>query len=448
MNRICIFLLCLVLLGLYSTPILAQNADYPPSPAPAKATDSIVIIYGGTAHIGNGSVINNSLITLKQGKIEGIADMTNIRLDLQGKKAIDATGKHIYPAIVAANTTMGLVEVAAVRATRDQYEVGDLNPNVRSIIAYNTDSHVLPTIRSNGILLAEVAPLGGTISGQSSVVQLDAWNWEDAAYATDIGLHLYWPRFVAAPNYEDEDEEAPTEKSNKYLEGIKELNGLFAEAKAYCQDKHAQTNLKLEAMCGLFDKSKKVFIHAEFIKEIIDGVNFAKQWGLNPVIIGGTDIWLATDILKENKIPVVINRTHNLPKRSFEDVDLPYKLPKILQDAGILYCITMGDGWDSFWDQRNLPFNAGTAVAYGLTKEQALAAITSNPAQILGIHDKTGTLEIGKDANLLISEGDILDMKTSNITNAFIQGRAVDLDNKQKALYRRFMEKYKKTIKQ
>ena len=157
---------------------------------------------------------------------------------------------------------------------------------------------------------------------------------------------------------------------------------------------------------------------------------------------------MATDILKENNVAIVINKTHALPSRSHEDVDLPYKLPKILQDAGILYCITVGSGWDGFWDQRNISFEAGTAAAYGLTKEEALMSITSNAAKILGIDETVGTLEKGKDATLIVSKGDVLDMRTNHMEQAFIRGRSVDLDNKQKKLYRKFMNKYDKEIKQ
>lgn len=160
------------------------------------------------------------------------------------------------------------------------------------------------------------------------------------------------------------------------------------------------------------------------------------------VIVGGDDAWMATDILKNNNIPVIVKRTQALPSRSDEDIDLPFKLPKLLQDAGVLYCITIGDDSDAFWDQRNLPFHAGQAVPNGLTKEEAIAAITSSPAKILNIEDRTGTLEKGKDANIIVSTGDVLDMRSSNIEHAFIQGRAIDLDNKQKALYRKFMDKY------
>ncbi len=425
-------------LFLATTSILAQTNSVP---TPAKAQSETIVLRGGTAHIGDGKVIENSIIVFENGKITMAADATMVKMDFTDKKVIDITGKEVYPGFVAASTSMGLMEIAAVRATRDEDEIGGLNPNVRSIISYNTDSRVIPTVRSNGILIAQVRPEGGRIAGTSTVVQLDAWNWEDAVYKIDDGIHLSWPHIYSFKGWWANP--GGIEKNEKYSEEVTQIKDLFDQAKAYCQsNKHDEKNLKLSSMCGLFDGSQQLFIHVNMIKEIIEAVNFSKKYGVKIIIVGGEDAWMATDILKNNNIPVVIKRTQSLPSRSDEDIDLPFKLPKLLQDAGVLYCITLGDGSDAFWDQRNLPFHAGQAVPNGLTKEQAVTAITFNPAKILNIADKTGTLEVGKDANIIISTGDVLDMRTSNIEYAFIQGRAIDLDNKQKALYRKYMEKY------
>ncbi|MGB0839416.1 MAG: amidohydrolase family protein, partial [Chitinophagales bacterium] len=266
-----------------------------------------------------------------------------------------------------------------------------------------------------------------------------AWNWEDATYKEDMGVHLNWPNLYRFTGWWAEP--GPIENNKDYDKYVGEIKNLFDEAKAYCAGGHSTTNLKLEAMCGLFDGSKKLFANVNIIKEIIDVVNFAQEYGVDVVIVGGDDAWMCTDILKQYDIPVMINKTRNLPSRKDEDYDLPYKLPKILQDAGVLYCLTPGQG-SGFWDMRNLPFDAGIAVAHGLTKEEALMSLTSNSAKILGIDKTVGTLEVGKDATLIVSKGDILDMMTSHVEQAFIRGRMVDMENKQKALYRRFMDKY------
>ena len=406
--------------------------------SPAKPQSKSIVITGATIHVGNGRVISNGYIAFDKGKITAIGEGAASNTD--GADVINATGKQVYPGFICPVTTLGLVEIEeGAKGTVDDEETGDLNPNVRSIVAYNTDSKVIPTVRSNGILLAQPTPNGGTLSGQSSVVQLDAWNWEDAAYKTDIAVHLNWPivrpprrRVPATP---DAGAESPDEARLKQLDDI---DNLFNAAKAYAEAKPAVVNLRFEALKGLFNGNKKLFINVDGAKEIIEAVTFAGKLGIKAVIVGGKESYLVTNLLKQNNVPVIIRETQTLPARDEDDVYLPYKLPKILQDAGVEYGLT-GTG---FWRQRNLPFEAGQAVGYGLTKEQALSMITINNAKILGIDKTTGTLETGKDANLFISGGDALDMITLNVEQAFIQGRNVNLDNLHKQLYKKFSDKY------
>lgn len=407
------------------------------NPAPALPQTKSILLLNGTAHLGDGKVIENAAIGFKDGKINLVADATVVRLS-QG--AYDTTiyvnGKHIYPGFIAANSTIGLNEVELVRATNDYNEVGKLNPSVRSIISYNTDSKVTPTVRSNGVLLAQTVPQGGLISGNSSVVELDGWNWEDAAYKMDIGLHINWPDMTTYKFQNGPTEEEQKKNTDKAL---LEITNLFNDAKAYSELKSSSPeNLHLEAMRGLFNGTKKLFVNANNIKQIIASVNFCKNYRVSMVLVGGADAWRITGLLKENNIPVIIGRTHAVPSRQDEDVDLPYKLPYLLQKAGILFCNTV----EGFWQVRNLMFNAGTDAAYGLTKEEALEAITSSPAKILGIDSTVGTLGQGKDATLIVSDGDVLDMKSNNIVQAYIRGKNINLDNVQKQLYSKYMTKY------
>lgn len=422
--------------GLLLGTILAYGqADISPAPAQSKP----VIITGATIHVGNGQVINSGYITFDKGKITAIGEGS--APNTAGADIVDATGKQVYPGFICPITTLGLVEIEeGAKGTVDDEETGEVNANVRSIVAFNTDSKVIPTVRSNGVLLAQPTPSGGLISGQSSVVQLDAWNWEDAAYKTDIGMHLNWP--VIRPNNRRRPvptpgvpQESPEERMQKALDVI---YNLFTEAKAYADIKPAVINLRFEAMKGLFNGSKKLFVNADGAKEIIQAVTFAKKMGISEVIVGGKESYLVTNTLKDNNVPVILRETQTVPDKEDDDVYLPYKLPKILQDAGVLYGLT-GTG---FWRQRNLPFEAGQACGFGLTKEQALSMITLNNAKILGIDKTTGTLEVGKDANLFISKGDALDMITIDVTTAFIQGRNINLDNLHKQLYKKFSAKY------
>jgi imidazolonepropionase-like amidohydrolase len=406
-----------------------------PTPAP-KQTEPI-LISGGTIHVGDGRVLENHLIAINGGKIEMVVSQT-VGQGFPNYKIIDATGKHIYPGFIAPATVLGLVEIESVRATIDHTETGELNPNARAIIAYNTDSEVIPTVRGNGVLMSQIIPLGGTLSGQSSVVQLDAWNWEDAAYKTDEGVMLNWASAYSNSGWWAEP--GDTHKNERYNEQVLRLTKLFDEAQAYAKKEIVtEKNLRLEAMKGLFDGSKKLYIHVSYAKAIVEAVVFAKKYNLQPTIVGGEDAYLITNFLKENNVAVILHRVQSLPMRTDDDYDQPYKNAIALQNAGIRYCLSMDGGWQ----QRNLPFQAGQAVGAGLDYEKAVGAISLNAAKILGIDKICGSIEQGKEATLFISEGDALDMRTNKVTQAFIQGRNVILDDKQKLLYRRFQEKYK-----
>ncbi|MCW3083426.1 MAG: amidohydrolase family protein [Bacteroidetes bacterium] len=398
----------------------------------------------GTAHIGNDSVIQNSMIGIKDGKIVEVVDASKAQVTGTYDEKIDATGKQIYPGFIAPNSTLGLTEIDAVRATNDFHEVGTTLPNVRSLIAYNTDSKIIPTVRTNGILLAQITPRGGLISGTSSVVVLDGWNWEDAAYKIDDGIHVNWPR-IQSRKYLDEDNiyPGPYEKNKDYTKQTNDLQKLFADAKAYNEtDVKEEKNLRFESMKGLFTGEQTLYLHVNNVKEIIEAVNFAKTNMIKKVVIvGGRDSWMVTDLLKENNVAVMVSRLHDLPEHPEDDVDLTYKLPYLLQKAGVMYCLN-NEGDMEAMGTRNLPFLAGTAAAYGLTKEQALRSITLNTAKILGIDKTTGSIEVGKDANIFISTGDALDMRTNNVTQAFVKGVSIDLNNDQKELYEKYKKKY------
>ncbi len=407
-------------------------------PVPAPKQSQPLLISGGTVHIGNGQVLENQIIAIKDGKIEMITGAQTTR-DFAGYKQVDAKGKHIYPGFIAPATNLGLVEIEAVRATIDNVETGTLNPNARTIVAYNTDSEVIPTVRNNGSLMAQIIPSGGLISGQSSVVQLDAWNWEDAAYKSDEGLTMNWPNVYSGGGWWAEP--AEIKKEDKYKEQVQSLTRLFDEASAYAKKASpTEKNLRFDAMKGLFDGSKTLYINVAYAKGITESVLFAKKYGITPVIMGGEDCWLLTDFLKENKISVILQRVQSLPLRNDDDIDQPYKNGAILAKAGIPFCFSM----DGAWQQRNLPFQAGQSVGYGLSYEAAVRALTLDAAKILRIDATCGSIEQGKDATLFISEGDALDMRTNKVTYALIQGRILTLDDKQKGLYRRFQEKYKK----
>ena len=428
------------LLSIALLPVGAQEVIYP-----AKEFKGKTFITNGTIHVGNGTVIENGTVVISNGKITSVG--AGAGSPGSDARVIDAKGKHIYPGLILANTDIGLKEIAnGVRASNDYTELGEFNSNIRAITAYNTDSRVMAVLRSNGILLASVAPQGGSVSGSSTIVQLDAWNWEDAAYQMDAGMHITLPsfisrgggrRFAGFPGFPGA---GGADGGKSALEKVEEIKSFFRQAKAYIQEPvHSNVNLKLEAMRPLIEKKQKLFVHGDQIKQMLIAIDFAKEFGVDVVIVGGSESFQIADLLKANNISVILDQCLNLPATEDDDIDQPFKTPAALQKAGVLYCISDDDANTRY---RNLSYNAGIAATFGLTKEEALSAITLNAAKILGVEGKTGSIEVGKDANIVVSEGDLLDMKSSTVTDALIQGRQINLDNKQKQLYERYKYKY------
>ena len=402
-------------------------------PAPAPDQNESIAIVGGKIHIGNGQYIDKGVVLFDKGKILYVG--TDLSKASSAKQKLDASGKHVYPGFIATDTQLGLAEIEQVKATIDSREIGRFNTNVRSIISYNTDSKIIPTVRSNGVLMAQIIGQGGLISGQSSVVQLDAWNWEDAAYKKDQGIFLNWPY----PNVNGRERSQEERREDTYLKDVKSLQDYFSEALAYNANPDiTEMHMGYEAMRGLWTGTKTLYIRVQHAKSIVQAVQFAQKFNLKPVLVDANEAMKVSSFLKENDISLLLGRTHNLPFSADEDIDMPYKLPALLQHEGIPFCISN----EGFWQQRNLMFQAGQAIAYGLPYEDAVASISLNAAKILGIDKQCGSLEIGKDATLFVSDGDALDMRSNKLIHAFIQGREIDLDNKQKELYRRYRSKY------
>ena len=409
---------------------------HPIVPVPAVDQSEPIAITGAVIHVGNGMIVNDGIITFDKGLITAVG-VAGGGINLVNHALIDVEGRHVYPGFVLPNSTLGLIEVNSVRATSDVLEEGDINASVRSAIAYNTDSEIIPANRFNGILTAQVAPQGGLISGSSTVFKLDGWNWEDAMLAENVGLHLHWPSYVQRRR-NSETGLFETVDNENYEGQTQLLHSLFQDAQAYSGQ---LLNLNLLAMQPLFNGVTKLFIHADEAKQIISAIRFARSYGIQDIVlVGGADALSVKDFLLAQNVPVIYERIHELPQREWQDVDMPFKTPFLLHDAGIK--VGIGGGATSIDRQRNLPFFAGTAAAYGLNRETALAMITSVNAEILGVADRVGTLEVGKDATLFISEGDALDMRTSQVLGAYIQGRDIDLYGTQQQLYERFRVKY------
>ncbi len=394
-----------------------------------------IAITGATAHLGTGLAVENAVITFAEGKLTYVGPQAGAP-SLAGHTVIDAKGKDIYPGFIAMDTRLGLVEIDAVRATDDMREVGYLNPNARSLIAFNTDSEIIPTVRNIGVLTAQVTPDGRGLAGQSSAMSMDGWNWEDAVIGMDEGMHLHWPSdfrmtgWWAAPG--------GMKKNEKYDEQVQSIQQYFEEAQAYAKTASPVDNPRFQSMKGVFAGSQTLYIHASFAREIEDAIAFAEHYKLKPVLVGGQDAYLLTDLLKEKGISVVVGPVHALPERGDDMVSQPFETPGQLHAAGIPIAFSVGGAWE----QRRLPLNAGHAVGFGLPYEEAVKGLTLTPATMLNIADRVGSLEKGKDATLFISKGDALDMRTNILEQAWIGGREVDLRSRQTELAKKYKEKY------
>ena len=421
---------------LFSIAAVAKTATAQIIPAPPQSTP--IAIVGATAHLGTGTAVEDATVTFADGLITYAGPSASAPA-LDGHTVIDATGKDVYPGFIAMDTKLGLIEVDAVRSTRDEQEVGYFNPNARALIAFNSDSEILPTVRNLGVLIAEVSPDGGGLAGQSSALYLDGWNWDKSAVGRDVGMHLHWPSAYYATGWWAEP--GGIKKSEDYAEEVRKLDTYFGEAKAFQSESAggaAIDNPRFRSMAGLFDKRQKLFVHATYPREIEDAVLFGERHGLEVVLVDARDAYLVKDFLYEKRIPVVCGPVHALPERADDLVSQPFETPAELYKAGIPIAFSLSGAWE----QRRVPYHAGHAVGFGLPYEEAVKGLTLSPAQMLSIDDKVGSLEAGKHATLFVSEGDALDMRTAIVERAFIEGRDIDLSSRQTKLADKYRAKY------
>ncbi len=401
---------------------------------PAGVQAQLLLVETGRADLGDGRSISPAYLLARGDTILYIG--TERPQIQEPVTVIRQPQSRLYPGFIGCNSSVGLEEIEAVRATVDKREVGVFNPHVRSLIAYEADSEIIPTLKSNGVLLAQITPEGGRISGSSSLMALAGWNWEDAVCISDLGVHVYWPDNHIFTGWWAE--VGPIEKNKQYLDEVSEIRNFLYAAEAYGkQGRPLPSNLRFEAMREVFSGKRRVFVHTQMAAGMRDAVELLGQFGIRPVIVGGRESWMIPEFLAARQIPVILRGVHNLPSRIDEAVDQPYRTPAVLHEKGVQMAISV----DGSWQQRNLPFHAGHAVGYGLPYETAVAAISGSAAAILGA-ERYGVLKPGGSATFFISRGDALDMRTNDVTHAYIRGQAADLDDKQKALYRRFSKKY------
>lgn len=421
--KISLFVLCL-----FGTSLVFTQVPY-----------KRILLNNGFVHVGNGDIISNGVIGITEGRIKLVRNALayTIRKN-EWDTIIDLGGQHVYPGFVASNSTLGLTEIDAVRATNDFHEVGEFNPHIRSLVAYNVESKVIETVRTNGVLLTQACPRGGKISGTSSVFHLGGWNWEDAVVKKDDGIHLNWPTAIKFVSWHNK----TLKKNESYADQKAEIMLFFEAAKAYAKEDKLDQDLRFEAMRDLFKGNKRLYIHAEHVQQLVDVIEFCKQMDLKfPVIVGGYDSYLVSERLRDAQIPVMLQRLHSLPKNEDDPVDLPYRLPALLKESGVLFCL-QNEGDMEAMNARNLPFLAGTAHAYGLSEEEAIRSISLSVCEIMGMEKHFGSIEAGKKATLFVSSGNALEMLTNQVTLILMDGRFIELENHQQRLYEKYKKKY------
>ncbi len=412
---------------------------------PAPAQDHPILIKDGTLHTVTNGVLEGYDILFENGKITRIEESISATPNME---VITADGKHIFPGLIVSVSTLGLVEVNAMRASVDYNEAGDMTPEVRANVSYNPDSELIPVTRSNGVLFVNSMPAGGRIPGQSSLMKMDGWTWEDATFQHPTALHLNWPDMWINTNPKSKKSVKDQEKEQQ--EFITKLDEFVDKVRRYEQSKSYGSktrshdeyrDLRLESMIPYVNGDKPIFVHAFDVRQIESAVYWAKKHDMKIAIVGGWDAWRIPDVLTSHDVPVVIESVLRLPWRRHSHYQESYTLPKRLHDAGVSFCISSAGNAFQAAHVRDLPNHAAMASAYGLPFDEALKSITQSAADILGVGDKIGSLEVGKDASLFLSDGHILEI-TTNVERAFISGADIDLNDRHKTLYSKYTKKY------
>ena len=426
------------------TVISAVVAPLLPSGATAQVRMTVppqsqpIALQGATIHTVTNGVIENGTILFNNGVITAIG--TDVQLPA-GTRVVDASGKHIYPGLIDAYSTVGISEIGSVDVSSDTNELGDFNPNVRAEVAVNAESRHIGTTRSAGVLVSLTTPGGGLISGMSSALNLEGWSWEEMSLESAAALNVNWPNPNPRRGGRGGGRGGGAGDAPTYEERVQELKDFFAEARAYrdavAAGEEVRSDSRYAAMIPALNGEIPVVVAADGAAQINDAITWGQGEGVRIVIRGGRDAIHVADRLVSENIPVILTSTMAAPGRAYEGYDGAYSMPARLYEAGVKFAISGGAG--ALYTNR-LPWEAGVAVAFGLPEEEAVKAVTINAAEFMGLDDRVGSLEAGKQATLLITTGNPLDM-TTNIEQAYIQGRELDMNDIQKHFFEKYMVK-------
>jgi imidazolonepropionase-like amidohydrolase len=419
----------------------------------ADALAETILLKDAIVHTVSGKTLSPGWVLIQDGKIQGVIDASG-PVDFKyptSTVVVDLKNLHLYPGLIALNTALGLSEISGVRSTRDTTEVGDYVPDVQSWIAVNPDSELIPVARANGITHIQPAPQGGIVAGQSGLVVLDGWTMEQMAYKKPVALHLYWPSMeldtTSKDKFKDKSKwKSPEDQAKERQNKLKQLEDFFDEARAYAQARQVAgkngaaepaLNPSWEAMLPFVRGELPIMIHAGEVRQIKAAVKWAESNKYKMILAGASDAWSVAELLATKKIPVVYEDTFAQPARDFESYDVHYKAPELLRKAGVTFAFGMGSTTFDAALIKNLPYSAAQAVGFGLPREDALKALTLVPAQMLGVADRLGSIEPGKDATLFASDGEILDIRAS-VKRMWIAGKEINLDTRHTRLYQKY----------
>jgi imidazolonepropionase-like amidohydrolase len=399
-----------------------------------------VVIRGARIVPVSGPVIENGTIVLADGKIASVGAAAAVP---GVAEIIDGTGKTVYPGLIDALTTVGLVEIPSVSGTVDTTETGDVNPQARAWIAVQPHSELIPVARANGITAVLTAPLGGLVSGQSALLRLAGSTPDALTIKQPVAMHAVYPtgrapfdisRLFEEPELKTFEDRVKERRQNQEKE-LRRLGNLLEDARAFARRTGADVDLAQEALAPVARGEMPMVMRADAEEDIRGAVRFAGEHGLKLIVAGGLEAWRCADLLKEKDVPVLLN-VSRLPRRESDRYDASFANAAALARAGVRFAIVSDDASDV----RNLPYEAAMARAYGLPAEAALRAITLSPAEILGVADRLGSLAAGKDADVIVTTGDIMDVRTQ-VTQVFIDGVAQSLESRHTRLWNEFKDR-------
>ncbi len=398
-----------------------------------------IVLSGATIHTVSGGTIEKGQVLIVDGKIAAVGE----HVVAENATVVDLTGQHLYPGLILATSSMGLAEIGAVRATQDTNEVGAFAPDVQAWIAVNPDSELIPVARANGITHALTIPLGGTVTGHSGLIRLAGWTYEEMTVAKPVALHLVWPsmdlNLTPRSQWKSKEEwKSPEDQAEARRAKLKEIDDFFEEARAYARARQEDKVVPAwEALLPLVRNQVPLMIHADDVRQIKAAVEWATGKGFRIILAGARDGHLIAGYLAEKRVPVIYEATMQQPAFDWESYDVHFKAADVLRRAGVKVAFSNGTGNWAAADARNLPYHAAMCSAFGMPPDEAVRAITLNPAEILGVADRLGSIEVGKEASLIAVDGDLLDIR-ANVKRMWIAGKETSLESRHTKLYEKY----------